>query len=361
MVSRRVFLASLASAAGTGSLFAGVSSSLAIGTGYDFFRDCHGGPQDPRLSSTDAAILGDEIKPFFVYEALELILAIADTYSIVKSDVGSSDQMLNDVYDQLNDIRYKLSVVNDKIDDVLFMLKELPAIVRGEVEDALVKEALGECNALVGDIQDKMKPKLVDQYIEQIEADCRDLTVKLGGISGLRGMGGVVVSAPYLAAWLPAVVATQKARKRKDSNWVIDSPWNRTFMGKNKAMLDDLMQQFEAYDSQVPGIVAKIPNHRDRYNLVGVQFVPTQPFGEYLFSCPDSSDGNERLKRWNHDVVHPEWRVVTGGPGMDAYRTMDVQRQQISMFYAAAPQVYAAKDTLAAAFIEPPGIWDIIT
>src|SRR5262249_26109334 len=152
---------------------------MAIGNGYNFFEDCI---QFTKLSPEEQLYRDLILRPTLVAEAIELVVLLADAYAIVKSDMDNSSTMLKEINQKLDVILGKLDELNRKMDEVIFLLENLPQIIRGEVDNALVQQALGECKGIVGNIQDKMQPKLIDQYKDQVEALSDALAQKLDGI-----------------------------------------------------------------------------------------------------------------------------------------------------------------------------------
>jgi hypothetical protein len=353
MLSRRNVVATIGSLAFGTALDGAWRAASAMGTGFNFFGDCYA--LDLRGTNDQEIIIKNQDNPRYILEAIELVIYLADAYSIIKSDMSDSTQMMSDINSKLDQVLSTLSQVNAKMDQLIGLLQQLPLVIRGEVEMALVRQALGRADAVVRDMQDKLKPGLVDQYATVLEERAYDLTVELGGITGLRGASGVIVTAPYMSIWLAATVAAQKALKRADPNWKINSPWNRNFLKFTADVFSGLFPQAVQQDvTYATQIVPAMPPHRDNLALEGGALVKSDA-GDYLLSCPTGLKGEKLLQGYQF----AGYTEVTSGPAWNAYQTLLATREEIRSFYTIIPDLYKARDTLLNVFVEPEHIWDV--
>lgn len=295
--------------------------------------------------------------PYYFYEIIGLILALVEAYGVISGNKDDSKKMLSEMNDKLDGIKQQLTEVNAKVDVIISMLRSLPAIVRGEIEEAILRVKIGEARAKVGQIQDQLP--YVDQYIEEIRRDAKELDIMLSGIVGLRGMAGTIIVAPYFTTWLTAMVAVEKASKRAKPNWQILSPWGQDFAKRTKEATRGLLHSINVQDREY--WTYDFPNHTDTYDLIlnkfekNTQSVPPGPHGEYKFACPTQSHPELILGKKPGSPVYKE---VRDGPGLDAFQELLGYKRGMASFYELAPTIWRARDDIMGVFLEPARMWD---
>lgn len=298
------------------------------------------------------------VGPYYLYEIIGLILALVEAYGVISGNKGDSKKMLSEMNDKLDGIKLQLAEVNAKIEVIISMLRSLPLIIRGEIEDALLRVKIGEARAKVGQIQDQLP--FVDQYIDEIRRDAKELDIMLSGIVGLRGMAGSIIVAPYFTTWLTAMIAVEKASVRAKPNWKILSPWSQDFAKRTKEATRSLLHLINVQDREYWAY--NFPNHADTYDLILNQFekntqtVPPGPHGEYKFVCPTQSHPELIYAKKPGSPVYKE---VREGPGLDAFQGLLRYKQGMAAFYELVPTIWQRRDDIMGVFLEPAGMWDI--
>jgi hypothetical protein len=287
--------------------------------------------RDLTLSLTVPHFRGSEryqnVGVLWVAAAIEAIVELVYVYNTMRDSGGNYDQLLNGIDRKLTEVLDKLDEVNRGIDWIIDLLCDLPGIIRGEVENALVKQVLGEATQRVALIQNAMDPTFIERNLDKIEFQADEMQVVLGRIKGLRGVAGVLATAPYLSAWMSAKTAVQKVRRRKDPSWPIQSPWTLSWMKQNHSMFFDLFDQIEVQDKSFQQ--QEIPNY-PRHNTglsVNGNYFKSDLVGRYRISCPSLNRAEKLQARTG---VPERWDDVKPGDGNDAAATIWTREQKMA-------------------------------
>lgn len=319
------------------------------------------------------------------FAVLAVVSEIAYIYDVfANSGSGSSGgnpEVINKLFNSLDVIKGKLDEINNNIDTLIGMMSKIPLIVRGEVEGALMRQALGEADAIVTLIQDSLRYEYIGTSINKLEGYCDNLQIKLGGIKGLRGLSGAIITAPYVGAWLSATVAVEKVKKQQDASYKINSPWTRGFMKEMDSLMSDFIAQAELQDlDYVTRVIPAIPPNGKSLQYKGGVFtaivgtplpppslpgIPPIP-SEYRLTCPSTQDGSvERLQYkggpGTPDTVSPggaTWTdVKPHTPPHDTWNRIKETREELQQFYDAVPKFHNMQSDILKVFVEPAGVW----
>lgn len=330
---------------------------------FDPFEDCLANLEPGGACTRREA--WDSPQILWITEAVQLIIGLAYTYNTIRNNGEDVDRLLVEIGSQLDDLRNRLTQVNKNIERVIDLILDLPRIVRGEVEAAVLKAELGKADQIVSIIQDLIRPKFILQNQSRLQAHLDNLQIQIGAISGLRGASGVLIAAPYIATWLAGSVGLEKAKRQANPSSLIDSPWNRKFMKDMLSTFTDLMNQVEMQDrvfdtNTIPGF----PPHSIALEVQNGKLTlpPSTRTGTYRIACPNGLS-SERLQALNIMLPTPQWiDVPSNSPvhqaARSAFQAFQAERGEVIAFYSLLPKLYKQKTALLDVFIEPAGYWD---
>ena len=288
-----------------------------------------------------------------------MIAALATIYSAIDQS-ANMDSMLSNMNTKLDGIRTSLNQVNAQLADIINLLNQLPEVIKGIVDNSAIQTSLGEADQIIALMQRRMRPEYINQYIDRLESDVDNLQIKMGGPLRLGGLSASIATAPYFSTWLAGATAVQKARKRINPNWVIDSPWNQPFMKEQHTNFRGLFALIEDTDRIYTNeTIPKMPPHQKTLEVKNGALVPTGIMGGigYTIKCP-GLDGGERLAYTDGlstidvkatDAQHAEAR--------EAWKKSLSNRKEILAFYDIAPSLYQKKHELLSVFTEPVNVW----
>jgi hypothetical protein len=322
----------------------------------------------------------NDVRITWVAEALQLIMGLAYTYNAFTNGSTSANDMIERVARSLDEVSYQLRDVNRNLQDILQTLRELPRLVRGELEEHAMLKDLGELEQLGLLIRDQIEPQYILDNPALVRKYLDDIQIKIGGmLRYLGGVKGLMVTAPHVSYWLAGHVSLQKAYAAKDPNYQIRSPWELGFFKTIRPILTDVFHQIEAQDRDYEqGRLRTIPkNSQPSYVDKGRLYkhkdyisnpppnppipVPDGNFS-YRVSCPTGFE-KERLQS-TLDSIHlnPRWINVKvddkqHASAISAYSAFLTERSEIVSFYNLAPQLFSKKDEILAVLEEPLNIW----
>jgi hypothetical protein len=329
----------------------------------------------PRVTRTPAG----DVRIKWIFQAIALVVYLSEAYAKVRNNVTDYASLLNSINQSLAEIKKELDQINAKIDLLNDYIKELPVLIRGQIDAALVAQALGECSGILGTIKDYSIPGVIDTEYQTVDGLANQLYTKVNGIIGIQGLAASIIVAPYLSGWLSAKVLVQKTKQRLNPNVTIINPWSSSFMSQSKDNFERLFQAIEAQDMTFRQVtIPAMPRHLAPLKISPVDgtFVwsgrPPE-IGAYRLKCPQGIKENvqQALPALPHFPQPPglpgggipfEWRDVDfADPGNreagKAYTRYSTTRSEIVSFYKAMPELLAIKAETLNVFVEPQGMW----
>jgi hypothetical protein len=310
----------------------------------------------------------DRLHQMWVAVVLEIILELAEAYSVLNSNSSASDDtLISGLNQQMDQLNQKIDQVSQQLNDILGMIRNLPTLIRGAVTDAEIALSYQQANQVLGTIQDAVtSPAQIRQAPDPVVSSLNDVAKLIGGITGVGGASEILNSTPYFAGWLYGTIAYQKAMSEHDANWVITNPWKTKFWKKIVDLTNGFFTNVDQTDYDYDKVkIPDWPPHRQPVVLVNDWFwrpSPSRVGPIYLIHCSDGLSG-ERLQQpipgfpgvWE-DVRpdDPRQKDATG-----AFSSMWDLRSNILSFYATIPPIYAKKDLILRGLTEPPGFWSV--
>lgn len=331
---------------------------------YNPFEDCMKGEKD---SAESPFFSPYSIEPLWVLEATQLIIGVAYAYDTIKNNGGNITSLLTEIGKNLDEIRRNLERLTRQIDRVIDLLEDMPRIIRGELANGLIREALGQANQMVAVIQDRTRPDVMDQNVDLVDQLLVQLQVRLGPIIDHRGVSAVLCIAPYLPAWLAASVAVEKIRKKNNPAHIIQSPWDRSFLRINQQLFDDLYAKADDQDRDYnEKIIPSFPPHGKQLGLINGELVrdtnPNPSLGYYKINCPTNSRP-ERLVFCGREFGKPPhaWACYPTDEvePVRAYQRFLDRRVEVVAFYEMLPKLHKLRANVMGSFVEPEGLWGI--
>lgn len=326
---------------------------------FDPFENCNG-----PANTTAPKAFSSVPTVSWVMEAVQVIVGLAYAFDTLKNGGSNVDKLLNDIGDKLDEIKSELADLNRNIDRVIDLLIDMPRVVRGEVEGVILKSNLGEIHNIAGLIKDLVKGTHIIQESVRLQAHLDLLSFKLGSITGLKGVSGSLLASPYVAVWLSASVALQKALKREKAAHNVISPWDSSFMKDMGKLYADMFIQAEALDFEFDkGTIPRMPKHNVPLMVENGHFrsaLPTE-VGRYRLVCPWG--GGKELECLVRGISpDPVWKPVKSGDSahqeaISSFEALKIDRNVIGSFYAWLPKLYEKKLDLREVFIEPANYW----
>jgi hypothetical protein len=310
---------------------------------------------------------GDDIQIMWVAAVCQVILTLAYAYSQVKSPNDNLDDVLDSISDSLDKINDRLSTIEGQLNQVLATLERLPEVIRGIVDDGFFRDALSRANTAQGRIRDFIGK--IDQNIDKIELDLREIEYALGAMRTFGGVKGLLMSSPYLTTWLAGSMAVETF-KAKGGNYSIQSPWRRTPMAEYKKRFERFFKDMLNYDGAlkktiIPGLPARSKEaERSYFDIVKGRFAKdfgAAPDGTFLLKCP-GFELNPFMFRVNGKSTGLKEDVIPTLPSAYQPKARDGLRlwneytntiAQIVIFYDTAEDLYQKRADLLGAFVEP--------
>lgn len=343
---------------------------------YDPFEDCLGPRPNNKIS---IEYTPPNPSTAWIIEAVQIIVGLAYAYDTLKNGGANVDKLLIDIGKKLDEIKDQIIQVNKGIDRIIDLLIDMPRIVRGEVEAAQLEMRMGEIYQINLLIKDSVQKKYLLRDQVKLEGYLAQLRISLGGVLGLKGVSGILVVAPYIAVWLSASVALEKALKEKDPNYEVRSPWESEFMGDMKSLFSDLFFQAEALDYEFnKKTIPSFPKHQIILEVNQGKFQKAHDFSLQLYrvTCPDGNNV-ERLEYGDRTGIPPlpgkppkppgtpekiNWHIVQSGDALhqkalSAYDKFLKERAAVVAFYNWVPKLDEKKIELLTVFDEPPNYW----
>lgn len=296
---------------------------------------------------------------------VEAIVSLAYAYAAVVNANNGGDYLnkLTEIQDQLDKISQQLDDIKDQLNDIETAIALLPAKIRGVVDDALARTAMGVAKSICQRLNDYMRPEYLEQSLSAMQQDLNDLQDQIGAIKGAKGMAGLLMTAPLMSTWLAGRVTYEKAALLYIKGHKLDSPWNQTFMIDSHsefqeafARMDDAETYFEdwfrphaPYIDDLQKIIA---------NGTNFYFQRTSRFLFPVYRIHDQF--NPRLQVWS--VL--DWRDVnlqnagTDYQAADAYNLFKSDEAEESAFAQVYDQIQKKRVDLFNSFMEPANFWN---
>jgi hypothetical protein len=329
---------------------------------YDPWLICKSGPVTKEELQSLSEQTNDGTR--WVFEAIQVVVGLAYAYETFSGGSGGTSQLLSDIYDTLDDLRDKVDKLNRNLNAVIDRLDRLPLIVRGEIENAMIRQSIGKADQIVSIIQDSLREEFIEVNLPNTKNLIQQLQIEIGGIFGLRGVAGSIVAAPYLTVWLSANVAVEKFLLSKNKNYKVDSPWKKGFMKQNSKMFIDLFDQAEKTDANYQGFVIPktIPPHKENLAIDSSGYLSPAKNGNYLISCPFGLSDSENLETKNPLWPTDTWKPVSSSDTAHAtayaeWTRVKERRTEILAFYDIVPKLHLEKARIIQSFVEPVGFW----
>lgn len=341
----------------------------------------------PEFNPYAACGKSDVIEPLWIAGAVALLYQLAVIYRVMKEgDGGDINKFLAAAVDALDKISEQISNIEERLDEITDLLKELPEKIRGVYETSRLRELLGEARGYSQLISDKTHPQNIETNLPELNQAVDGLLVSLNRIIGLKGIAGYMVISPYLGVWLVGAVAIQKIRIKTIPGYQPSSPWNLSLMKfANAGMLtlfEDLDKANEDYQTNwIPNFPKPSPSHvinevheLGKKYFVSMRVQRVQPgmfkveceFGQPINAKKDalyvavqrmSGDipvfGEINWKRLNQpNITSPDERRY-----YDVFMRLTRDRLEVKTFYPWAYPVTLSRQELLASFVEPKGLW----
>ncbi|CAD6558818.1 hypothetical protein LMG27952_06720 [Paraburkholderia hiiakae] len=332
-------------------------------THYDPFADC---VQTTR--SAEDRLRRNHLRILWVEVAIELVMCLVDAYDSLKQGGGGDDTSaaLGSISTQLGNIVEKLDEVKAELSEIFDLLTRLPELIRGVLKEDESNELIGELSTLVLVVEGYTgSPDRLYTHKDEVVSLLDAMIVKVGGLTGIWGMSGLLVASPYLGSYLSGRVAYEKVMKSRDPGYQIYSPWSEPVIKDAKQKLIGLFADVEKqdYENEQQNI-PNFPPHMRPLVLDGPYLRPT-PWGAgdgtYRLTCPSAAP--ERLQQWSAfppGSPDGQWLDVPDDPDnrvVGVWKGVVSSRDEVKTFYDTVPQVYVAKANLLSTFDEPPNFW----
>jgi hypothetical protein len=327
---------------------------------FDPFEKCRGAP-------SRAA------EPLWLNAAVAMIVQLAYVYDTL-SKGHTVDNLLEELTKKLDEIRVQLEEANRRLDEIIFLLERMPALVRGQVDDAFLSALLGQADGIVGNIQAaSLDVTTIVQDPQSLRRSLQDLWTTIGGIKGVGSAKGLFLAAPFIGTWLAGACAHERAMVASDPTWQVQSPWDNPNWKKTevavRAVLDKMDQQDVAFETS---IIPGLPPFGASLEVVNKTLIPQRPqlpfpvSGDYRLVCPTGRfaerlqyyvgerPGTSRPYGWKDVLEHDSYHQ----PALDAWASLKANRHEISAFYEMAPELVGFKAKILAIFAEPADFWE---
>lgn len=319
--------------------------------------------------------VSSDISALWVSGAVQLIVGIAYAYDTLKNNSASIDKLLDGINDTLRDIKDTLDDINKNLDRMLDVLNDLPRVLQDGFDNSLMRQSLGRCASQASIIKDKMRPGIFQYNVEIIDALCREMQVELGGVRGIDGIKGMLLSAPYYAMWLSARAAVEKERLRINPSRPVESPWQSDWAKEIETFYREIWELVDQQDKKFESsIIPKMPDHMaslyidENGDFLGVlSGVPKE--GIYRLTCP-TTKADEELQVWELDPFAPptptgpkyKWVKVQksekdNAKAIAAHQRVLAYRKELVSFYSLMPQLNERREDILKSFIEPSSFW----
>jgi hypothetical protein len=292
---------------------------------------------------------------------VEAVISLAYAYAAVQNANNGGDFLakLADIQAYLYKISMQLEDIKDKLDDIEIEIAKLPDRIRGIVDDANARVALGVSRSICERLNDYMRTAYLQQSLPAMLVDLNELQNQIGAVKGAKGLAGLFLTAPLLSTWLTGRVAFEKASLVYTAGHVLDSPWKQSFMIDSRKDFDEGFQRMqEAADFYTNWVNPHNPYVEQRQDII--------PYGQdYYFQ--QSANGRYRrhgtfgavLQKY---VVFDWFDVDLRHPGddlhaVDALNLFQKNNDEQSAFDLVFNALQAQRADLFASFDEPADFW----
>ncbi|TPM32956.1 hypothetical protein [Mesorhizobium sp. B2-3-5] len=293
---------------------------------------------------------------------VEAVISLAYAYAAVKDANNGGDFLakLADIQAQLDKISRQLEDIKDKLDDIEIELAKLPEKMRGIMDDANARVALGIAKSICQRLNDYMRPAYLQQSLPAMLTDLNELQNQIGAVKGAKGLAGLLLTSPLLSTWLAGRVAFEKASLEYTAGHVLDSPWKQSFMLDSS---DEYKEAFEriqdAKDFYTNWVDPHSPYIEEPQNIMqyGIDYYFIKTAGG-RYRLHDMF--NARLQQW---LVVDWYDVNLKRPGealhaVDAFNLMKKNKAEQAAFDPVFDELQKNKASLFESFVEPAGFWD---
>lgn len=320
--------------------------------GYNPVQDCLQAPADPK----------DVYRKLWIAVAVELILELAEAYSLLKDGSGdSSGTLLNSVNQKIDQLNQRLDAVTAELNNIIDLLKDLPNVIRGVIDAENIKQLYGEVAGRCSIIKDaSASPAIIAQQPDRLQESLDDVVQLLGGAAALQGAAGMLASAPFATTWLLGAVAFQKVMREQNPNWIIVNPWKTDFwVNKVSVPFTDFFAQVESTDNEYESAIKSMPPHGEPLILQGFTFIPAPIFPNgttYRWTCPTGVNGQKlQLQQAGGGWVDVQPNDPNQVAALYAYDLLMNLQLDIVSFYNVIPALYAKKQDILGGLAQPPG------
>lgn len=172
---------------------------------------------------------------------IEAVVSLAYAYAAVQNANSGGDYLaqLQLIQNYLADISRKLDEIKSKLVDIELAIERLPVQIRGQIDDALARDALGISNSICQRLNDYMRPAYIKQSLPAMLMDINALQDQIWRVKAAKGIAGLFLTSPLVATWLSARITYEKASLKFTPGHVLDSPWLQSFMKDSKSEYDE--------------------------------------------------------------------------------------------------------------------------
>jgi hypothetical protein len=206
---------------------------------------------------------------------VEVVASLAYSYAVIKDSDGSLPDMLTGIVKQFDLIEKKLSQLLSSLQEIIDLLKSLPKVLQGIVQEEQLKEGLARARSISQNLNDLFKLGLKETDYPKVEFELRELQREINVAVGLdQSYDRIIASAPLYALWLSSSVVLEKSKKKSNPDtYNIDTPFKKSIADFYALTIADFFDRLDKADRTFA--TEFVPNSPP-------QGLPLAPTGKYF-------------------------------------------------------------------------------
>jgi len=338
-----------------------------------------------------------EVRPQSIVAAIGLLYELAVVYSTISQGASSGDigGFLKSASEALEKMSKTLAAIQDQLEEISSLLKDLPERIRGVWKVETTKQLLGRAGGLASLISDKLAVNDIGIVLPELIQTVDQLQVTLEEIVGVQGLAGYMVISPFVGIWLAGAASIQKVRLQQIPGYVVSSPWTGSLMTKVKGAILSLLEvldnaNFDYQTNWIPQFTEpSIFGLREATFPGPIVFVVHEVGGKYFLRktvaierpgmirlvCSRENSGDDlqvaspKMIGGGPDFPFVEWSSVNpsnfGSPAekrsYETYMLLNRDRDEVKAFFDWAYPMSQDRSGLLNPFTEPDNFWKVGT